>query len=70
MNKDVDGVLRCMICGQETRRVSSGLNYGFPKHCGQTMRVITPAELDAEKEFQESVEDEAHFFESAEGRFL
>jgi len=61
------GILRCMICGVETRRVPKGLNYGFPRCCGQTMRVITPAELREEQDFWDMQEDEENYMRQAAG---
>lgn len=57
----IGGVLRCLICGGEQARVPCGLNYGFPKCCGQTMRVITPHELKEEQDFANTFEDEERF---------
>ena len=55
------GILRCGVCGHEQDRVPKGLNYGFPTHCGQTMRVVTELERQEEREWADRVEDEERF---------
>lgn len=65
MNKKIDGVLRCMVCGEEQKRVPAGLHYGFPKHCGQQMRVITAQQLQEEREFYDRAEEEENYLAGA-----
>lgn len=52
------GILRCTICGDETARVPRGLYYGFPRHCGEVMTVVTERQLQEEREFAERYEEE------------
>lgn len=61
----IGGVLRCLTCGKQIPRVAAGLNYGFPKCCGNVMTVVTERQLQEEIDYYEKQEMEAHFLRSA-----
>lgn len=54
-----EGVLRCRLCGEEAKRVPKGLYHGFPRHCGEIMQVVTPAQLAEERAWAQAMEREA-----------